>query len=280
MTGIKTTEVLQPLLLFGGEIKDSRKFLPADIERAREDGVRCPVCRQEGRILLAPEGPLLSHEALHEAETPLRREARGLLGRWLHGALPDAQVRQLLPWNDTFLDVGVVRSDGARLALRFISEDTERGEIEALRESLRAERTVLLLLLDADRLPPKAFRPGAQVVGAQFRRAESDMLRQGDPLLFFDAPTRSLLLLEPPEEALPLLREPRNLGSCKGVVRHYRLSELHLRRGRWWLDRRFDDDPLLRPEPNRTILQRLRGLEESASLQEQDLHEEDKDLSS
>lgn len=261
VSSAKKTKVFQPLLLQGKEIRDARKFLPADIEAVRASGALCPVCREPGSVTLEQGEPLFVHDALHEPETPERQEMRGLLGRWMHSSLRDARVRTLLPWNDTFLDVGAVRYDGARVALRILSEDPERGELQALRDGLRQERTVLLLLLDASRLPPKAFRPGAQVLGIRFRRAESDMLRLGDPLLYFEPRRRGLFLLEPPEEVLPLLREPQNLGQCKGVLRHYRFSELHLRQGRWWIDRRFDEDPTLKPDLNRTILERLRQLE-------------------
>ena len=260
MTKKKTTRVRQPLVRWKGTVQDTRHFRPAELEAARRDPPLCPVCSREGSIDLQEGYPLFWHEASHEAETPMREEMRSLLGRWLHRALPDSQVRLLLPWQDTFLDVGAVRADGARLAVRIISEEPSLGELQAMREELLEEQTVLLFLLDPLRLPRRAWGEGARVFSVQFRRAESELLRMGDPLLYLLPHRRQLLLLEPPSVVLPLLQEKRNLGQCQGEAHHYRISELRLREGRWWIDRRFDERPLHPPEPSPALLRRLEKL--------------------
>lgn len=260
MTKKKIKVRRQPLVRWQDKVQDTRQFRPADLEAARTDPPVCPVCSEPGKIDLHSGYPLFAHTATHEAETPMREEMRSVLGRWLHRALPDSQVRLLLPWQDTYLDVGAVRADGARLAIRIISEEPDRDELRSMRDSLLEEQTALLFLLDPLRLPRRAWGEGARVFSAQFRRAESDLLRMDDPLLYLLPHRRQLLLLEPPSVVLPLLREKRNLGQCQGEAHHYRISELRLREGRWWLDRRFDEKPQQPPEPPPALLRRLEDL--------------------
>lgn len=252
-------EIRQPLFLLKGVPQDARQLLPADIERVREGLPICPVCREAGRIDLAEGIPLFVHRASHQVETPLRRDLRETLGRWLHGALPGSTVRKFLPWREGHLDLGLVRSDGARAALHIFSEDPRLNEMRSLQEDLHQEGTALLLILDPSRLPVDAWDEDREVLSVNFRRAESEMLRTDHPLLYLHPRERRIVLVEPPSEVFPLLQEKRNLGKTGGRLHHYRLSELGLRDGRWFLDRSFD---LLGENPriSKPLRRRLRKL--------------------
>ena len=255
-------ETEQPLALSGDEVIDLRRRTPAEIEALRKSGLFCPVCRKEGRIVISSAGPVFSHEAGHEPETPRRMRARSDLRSHLQGIIfPGARVALNAVLEQGIADIAVVRPNGTRIAIRLLNENIAPEEIFLWDKELRAERIRPMWILDAQRLPPAASRGlEAEVRAVSYRGTECALLRLGEPLLHYEPERRLLHLVDPQPELYELIGNgDLSMGRVSSLIRRYRLSSLHVRAGEWWRDRGlFEEElPIPPPEVPERILKRL-----------------------
>jgi hypothetical protein len=134
--------------------------------------------------------------------------------------------------------VALANGLGGRSVVQFQSVDLSAGRVRETVGELQAMGVRCLWLLDRRRLKlTKTTTPRQATIG----ELETELLRQGEPLIYLNALTAELTVVRPRPEALALLGHVGGkLGRVQCEVRSYPLSALTLREGHWHVDSSFD----------------------------------------
>lgn len=265
--------VRQTAALVDGRPFDLRRVRPAQVAEVRElaDTGRliCPSCREPLRVAIDASGVQGGHEggAHHEPEDLVARLSKEMLHQRLARLFPSAVVEEDVELGkpDRLADIVLVRDNGGRLAIEFQGSDFPKGKLGPLLQGYEQSALRALWILDSRRLKVTSIK--GQVATVNVGRLEVDLLRAGEPLLYLEPNRRQILRLLIPGAAQQLLRHESvaSLGRLPCLMRRYRLAQLRIREGRWFIDADYDL-PLPKPPPLPKRLQRkLEKLQPQAS---------------
>lgn len=232
-----------------GTLLDATGMSPGEIAIARERSPRCALCKKEGQIAV-PKTPVFRHDGEHPPDAPERRVLVLLLRQRLQALFPDSKQSKGLFLEGSWADLALVRSNGAKLAVQIIGNGDDREKkLEEWRDKLESQRTEALFLLGAERLAKSAVKEESASRGITIKKAETDLLAMGEPLVYIDE-TGTLRKASVPEQVARLAKiSEKTIGRVRVPLRVYHLRQMEIREGRWWFDTRWDKDIAAPPLP-------------------------------
>lgn len=249
---------------FDGRVYYTPKMTPADVVAARKaeasSALTCPLCDLPMRLQIEQAGPVAYHTSndpltRHEPETPNLRRLKSLTVSRLKELVPSATIDADVVMEDLGLigDVALVTGKGGRLVVEVHAADISAREVRKFNDAWTEQAVKCLWILDYSRL--RLPKSGGIIKKTTLSGLETGLLSIGQPLIYLDGRDKTITKLTPPPEAVELARlgEPR-IGQVECLIRRYRLDQLRLKNGAWWVDTRFDSPA---PKP-REISARLK----------------------
>lgn len=226
------------------------KLTPSQIKDVRQaealGEVRCPTCLQEMRLEITGQGPVAIHRednslTRHEVEDQIARQGKHILSALLSEMFPNAivQLDVVFPEIGLLADLVVVNTMGGKLVIEYQRADLSAAEADERQQAYVQQGIECLWLLNARRLKMEKKTTGVKKVTLE--KLETSLLANNNPVIYFNPQNKQIVWIHAPEKIvqLALLGEPR-IGQVECLVRPYRLTQLRVREGQWWVDHRLE----------------------------------------